>query len=411
MKYAILIVGTELTQGLKRDGNSSKIALELSKIGLEVSSISTVPDDLLEIKDAIGSLLSKNDLLIMTGGLGPTLDDLTRNALAEYFGQELSLDPKLLEVTEDRYCLLGRKMQEAIKRQAERFSLAEPILPINGTAPGLIADDGKRVTIALPGVPSEMMEMLLGSVSPYLVKRFGLTDSLVILKSTLSGINEVEAEERLSELFDDKSLKVSLIPHQASVEVHLSALISKELTQDFLAAQKERLIRLLGEDLIGFDSKKIETVLGEELKKRGLSLSLAESCTGGLISKRITDVPGSSSFFLGSVVCYSNDVKEEVLGVPKEDLIRFGAVSESVARSMAQGVSKLLSSDIGLSVTGIAGPDGGSKEKPVGLVYIGLSHGDINLVEKSLFPGDRSEIRTKSSEAALRLLRKHLLKA
>ncbi|MDI6799265.1 MAG: CinA family nicotinamide mononucleotide deamidase-related protein [Actinomycetota bacterium] len=409
MKFNILIIGSELTKGLAVDTNSREIALSLAKMGLVVNKVSIVSDSLDVIEDEIGVSLKSSDLLIITGGLGPTMDDLTREALAHYFGEDLKIDPKLLGLIEDRYNLLRRETKEVIKRQAEIFPGAQPILPSTGTAPGLCIDKDGKVVIALPGVPSEMKEMLQDQVIPFIEKRFSLSKRFLVKTARVSGINEVEVEERIRGLEEEFMLDISLIPHPESVEIHLSLMADGDGGRTILDEASRRLQEMLGEHLIGFDGVSLEESIGMLLEARKLTLAVAESCTGGLISKRITDVSGSSKYFLGAVVSYANEAKERVLKVSKRHIEELGAVSPEVALDMAKGVAKAISSDIGLSVTGIAGPSGGSEYKPVGTVDIALWHLNGYLTDRHHFSGSRGEIRLKSSEAALRMLRDFLL--
>lgn len=408
MRAAIITVGTELTSGLRVDTNSVYLADNLAQLGIECCFVLSVPDSLLEIAAAVKQSLKKVDVLVVTGGLGPTVDDLTRQGLAKALGKKLVFDKAVATLIKSKFKRLGKEAPAIALNQAYVLKGAIIINPKKGTAPGLIVKQENKVVFVLPGVPSEMKEMFAGAVVPYLKQRFRLEQPRLKEIKTVG-----EREAVLAHLVFDtmdkyrEAIDFAILPHLA--EVHFRMTLKKGSQKKELAWAKKEMMERLGETVYGFSGDSLELVVAKLLRKGKLTIGLAESLTGGLLSDKITQVPGSSAYFLGTVVAYSNEVKQNLLGINKNIIAKEGAVSSSCAEAMAQGVKKLLKTDIGLSSTGIAGPTGGTKTKPVGLIYLSLATKQGCITRKYLFKGAREEIKQQAATAALNLLRLYLL--
>ncbi|NUQ00470.1 MAG: competence/damage-inducible protein A [Armatimonadetes bacterium] len=408
MRAEIVSVGTELLLGNIVNTNAAYIAQELARFGIDVYHHSTVGDNLSRCAETIAMALSRCDAVIVTGGIGPTPDDATRAAIATALGVELEERPELVEVIRERYARRQREPNKAALNQANMPVGSEVIPNPTGTAPGILAATDGKALYAMPGVPSEMKRMLHESVLPDLRERFELDSALYVRVLRCRGIGESDLAEHLREMLETYSNPtVATYVKTGEVEVRITARARDESAADELIAPVEEVVReRIGQHIYAVGADAYEEQLARLLRETDRTLATAESCTGGLIGDRVTAVAGSSAYYVGGVVAYSNAVKESLLGVRAEVLQRDGAVSEAAAKAMARGVAERLGADWGLATTGIAGPDGGTAEKPVGLVYVAVydrHEGEATAVELRL-SGDRSTIKERTVLEALELV-------
>ena len=415
----IIAIGTELLIGGRSDSNSLFLSDELGRLGIAVRFKSIVGDERQDIVTAIHTAVKRSHVIVMTGGLGPTMDDCTREAVAHATGHRLGRRKEALEGMTARLAQWGRIPNTAQLRQALIPSGATVLKNPVGSAPGFCLTWKKAMIISLPGVPREMEEMMRQEVMPLL--RAACESSGRLQRAPI--VRQVFHTFGLAEADVDTKLK-GLIPNGAPVDLGLLAspmgvLVSLTTKGNQSAPEKNRdLLQKLANDvrsrlsdwLFAEGRDTMEEVVGRELARQGLMLAIAESCTGGLIGHRLTQVAGSSAYVDRGAVCYSNRAKTEMLGVPAELIARRGAVSKEVAAAMACGIRERANVSVGLSVTGIAGPGGGTETKPVGLVYVGLDDGTGRPIAREFrFHGDRNVIKQRSSQAALDLLRRWLL--
>ena len=394
MRAEVITVGDELITGLVVDSNSAYLGRRLTELGFRVVRMTSVGDGPEEIRTALQQVSS--DVAIVTGGLGPTPDDRTKEVFAEVVGRRLVLDEEVLEGIRKRFAHRGMEMPRSNVRQAT-VPEGSQVLPNRwGTAPGLHVKADGRHFFLLPGVPREMRGIFEESVVPVLRKLSGRAINFVLLRTT--GISESALYEKRSDLDLDK---VAFLPGLEGVDVRLMWEEGADPTQLI-----EEIRRRAGQFVYAEGEEGMEEVVGRLLKRRGWRIATAESCTGGLVGHRITEVPGSSDYFERGVVAYSNRAKVELLGVPEELIRRHGAVSPQVASAMAEGVRERTGVEVGLGVTGIAGPTGGTPEKPVGLVYIGVATPEEVRVKEFRFVGERSQIKFRASQAALDMVRR-----
>ena len=409
MRCEVVAVGTELLLGQIVDTNSSWIGEQLALAGIDCLRHTAVGDNPDRIRAALQESLDRSDAVIVTGGLGPTQDDITRDVIAEVMGVEMIRDPNLVEVISSKFKGRGRPMPENNLRQADLPEGATPIKEMPGTAPGLICPVGEKVIYAVPGVPLEMRQMIEGSIIPDLVSRSG--EKSVIRSRVLrtwgqseSGLAEMLAEEikRLDEV--EGTTLAFLASGMEGLKVRITAKAPTEQDAEAALDTEESQVRtIIGPLVFGIDDENMETVVLEELVSQGLTLATAESMTGGLIATRLTEVPGSSRAFLGSVVSYANSVKQEILNVPEGPVI-----SEQAVLSMAIGVCEALGADVSVAVTGVAGPDLQEGQEP-GVVWIGTCvDGEAKAVEVR-FPYNRTMARQLTVITALDILRRRLL--
>tara|TARA_B100000073_G_scaffold98889_1_gene78601 strand:+ start:2859 stop:4106 length:1248 start_codon:yes stop_codon:yes gene_type:complete len=409
MRCEVVAVGTELLLGQIVDTNSSWIGEQLALAGIDCLRHTAVGDNPDRIRVALQESLDRSDAVIVTGGLGPTQDDITRDVIAEVMGVEMIRDPNLVEVISSKFKGRGRPMPENNLRQADLPEGATPIKEMPGTAPGLICPVGEKVIYAVPGVPLEMRQMIEGSIIPDLVSRSG--EKSVIRSRVLrtwgqseSGLAEMLAEEikRLDEV--EGTTLAFLASGMEGLKVRITAKAPTEQDAEAALDTEESQVRtIIGTLVFGIDDENMETVVLEELVSQGLTLATAESMTGGLIATRLTEVPGSSRAFLGSVVSYANSVKQEILNVPEGPVI-----SEQAVLSMAIGVCEALGADVSVAVTGVAGPDSQEGQEP-GVVWIGTCvDGEAKAVEVR-FPYNRTMARQLTVITALDILRRRLL--
>ena len=412
MRAEIISVGTELLLGEIVDTNAAFLGRRLAELGVDIYHRQTVGDNQGRLVAAFKLALSRSDLVLVSGGLGPTMDDLTREALAEVLGARLVLDEGAVRHLEAYFTRLGRPMTDNNRRQAYRPEGADFIANRRGTAPGILARYQGRTIICMPGVPRELETMFEGEVIPRLLRNSNGEKNRVIKSRTLllTGLGESAAENAIADIIKEQT-NPTIAPYAGLGEVRLRLTATAAGAEEALALihpLEARLRERLGDVIYGVDGDTLEGVVAEKLTNRGLILAVAESCTGGLVSHRLTNIPGSSVFFRQGMIVYSNEAKKELLDVPDEVLEEFGAVSSQVAEAMARGVRLAGDADLGLAITGIAGPGGATPTKPVGLVYLALAYDGDCLVEKHTFSGQREEVKYRASQAALNLLRLHL---
>jgi len=406
----IIAIGSELLASDRTDTNSLWLTEKLNQIGIEVKLKTIVGDDDARLEEAIKDSVRRSRVVITTGGLGPTEDDITRKVAARALGRRLLLDEEVLEWIRGRFASFGRPMPERNSRQAMVIDGAEVLDNPNGSAPGLYLEHEKTSVALLPGPPREMRPMFENFVLPKLSLKAG---NLRVLRRVLrvAGMGESAIDELIAPIYSQyDNPSTTILFNNTEVEIHLTASGKTESSVlTLLDRLTEQLEERLGNAIFSFRGETMEEVVGLKLSLGRYTLAVAESCTGGLIAQRLTEVPGSSKYFLEGVIAYSNEAKKRTLGVEPILLLEHGAVSAPVAEAMAEGVRKRAGADFGLAITGIAGPDGGSEEKPVGLVYIALSDDVQTEHRKLVFPGDRHLIRWRASQAALDLLRRRLI--
>ena len=410
MKAEIITVGTEILLGDIVNTNSQFLAKELAALGIDVYYQSTVGDNEKRLLECFEESLKRSDIVITTGGLGPTNDDITKEVAARYFNQELKLhEPSWIKI-KDYFKKIGVEPTSNNKKQAF-FPAESTILENNnGTAPGAVFSKDDKYIILLPGPPKEMVPMFNESVKPYLER---LTDTTLVSKTLrLIGIGESTLEENIIDIINNQT-NPTIAPYAQDGEVTLRITAkvnkyedAKPLIEDMEGKIRER----VGKYIYGYDNTSLEEVVSKLLVEKNLTIAVSESCTGGMVSSTLINYPGISSVFMEGCVTYSNEAKMNRLGVKKETLDKYGAVSEETAREMAQGIAKNFNTDIGLSTTGVAGPGGGTDEKPVGLVYVGIYIKGKTIVKKFNFIGDRQKIRIRTTKCLLNELRLELTK-
>lgn len=408
----IIAVGSELLTPDKTDTNSLWLTEKLNDIGIDVKLKTIVGDDSARLEETIRDALKRSDIVITTGGLGPTEDDITRTVAANAADKELVFDQTLCDELIEKFKRFGRPMPEINKRQAYVIKGARVLGNPNGSAPGMYLEDNGRRLAILPGPPREMKPMFEGQVLPELSKLAGqIYVKRRIIKVT--GMGESAVDEQIAPIYTAHTgLQTTILFNRSEVEIHLAAVSENEATaQELVDDVSQKIAEKLGIAVFSTFGESIEEVVGKLMVEQGKTLAVAESCTGGLISRRLTDIAGSSEYFIEGAITYANEAKVRTLGVLPEMLEKHGAVSPEVAEAMAQGIRQRAQTDYGISVTGIAGPGGGTPDKPVGLVYIGYSDKNKTKSLKISLPGDRYLIRWRSSQAALDYLRRKLLKA
>ena len=416
MKLEIVTIGTELLLGYTLDSNGAELGRALAAAGVEVVRRTSVADRPELIREAVQDALERTGAVITTGGLGPTRDDMTKTVVAELFGRPLVLDAALLAGLEARFKKMGRWPMPAANRSQAEVPAGATVLPNpRGTAPGLWLEDPRgRLAVLLPGVPREMRGLVVDEVLPRLIERT-VAPRRVIRSRTVrtTGIPESALAERVAPIEATLApLTVAYLPSVFGVDLRVTAWdLEAEQADALLGAAGPRLAQAAGEHYYGDDDTDLAAVVLEALRNGRHRLGVAESCTGGMVAERVTSIPGSSDTFIGGVVAYADVIKTAALKVPLETLAAHGAVSEATVRAMAEGAQRLFSVDSGLAVTGIAGPGGGTPEKPVGTVWLAARvHTDTRVVQR-VFPGDRDEIRRRAAQAALDLLRRQLARA
>ena len=411
MKAAVVAVGTELLGVDRLDTNSLHLTRILESFGVELRRKAVVGDDEEDVANELLRLAEEVELVLVSGGLGPTADDVTREAAARAFGRRLVLDPAALAEIEARFRRFGIPMPPPNRKQAERIEGAELLHNANGTAPGQLVRHGGCSIFLLPGVPRELEKLAQTALVPWLRERWdGTGIERRVLK--VACVPESGVEERITPAYAEFGREaITVLAKPSEIHVWASAAGDGDTRRRGLDLMQHRLRELLGDTVFAErDEDTLESVVGTLLAARGATLAVGESCTGGLVAERATRVPGSSAWFLGAAVAYSNEAKTALLGVPADLLAREGAVSEATAGALARGARARFGAGWGIGVTGIAGPGGGSEAKPVGTVHIAVAEENDSLVHRrGVFPGDRERVRWQSSQWALDMLRRRLL--
>jgi nicotinamide-nucleotide amidase len=392
VKVSIINIGNELLLGQTINTNLSWLGTELAAIGLPVSRSATIQDDADAIKAALHQEWQSNDVVIMTGGLGPTKDDITKQVIADFFVKKLEFRADIWEKVQSVFALRDLPTPEINRSQAMVPEGFETYPNARGTAPGLAYSELGKLFFAFPGVPIEMKYLFNEYLRNVLHKSFP-TEPIILRTIHTWKTSESALAERLEDIEIPEGINLAWLPQTGRVDLRIYGRNELKIIQLF-----DKIRTKIAENIWGYDGDTPASVLHDLLTEKKLTLSAAESCTGGLVSKLITDIPGASSYFLGSIVSYSNSIKSEVLGVSEKILNTFGAVSNETACEMATGILAKTKSDIGIAVTGIAGPEGGSKEKPVGTVYFAVASATKIENAKAIFNGDRNTVRHKAAE-------------
>jgi nicotinamide-nucleotide amidase len=409
MRAEIIAVGSELLTQARLETNSVFITKRLNESGLRVMRKFVVEDREEEIRGALESAMEFSEVVILTGGLGPTHDDITREVVSKVLGRELAPDPQILEGLKSRYQRVGLEMTDNNLRQTMVPEGAQWMENPNGTAPGLFLREGDRLLFLLPGPPREMkpmMDQVMDLIGQYKKLDPPRYRQLKVASETESGVDSTIGSIYTSY----PSIETTILSSPGVIELtfYWMGEANEQLAEGQLGELVARVGEKLGESVFTDREEDLEQVVGRMLSEKGKTVATAESCTGGLLGKMLTDVPGSSDYYRGGVICYSNDLKADLVGVNETTLERFGAVSEQVAAQMAAGIRESTGADVGLSVTGIAGPGGETAEKPIGLVFVGLSSDQVR-VKKMNLGGSREAIRIRASRFALDWLRRSLL--
>lgn len=405
----IIAIGSELLTPYRVDTNSLWLTEQLNALGIEVKLKSVVGDDEARLEEAISDALRRSEIIISTGGLGPTEDDITRAVFARVLRRSLSVDETVLEKLRARFAARGMRMPEINARQAMVPQGAILLPNGNGTAPGLLINEKNCTVVLLPGPPREMKPMFTASVAPVLNERAG-ENFIRRRKLCIFGLTESATDEIASPIYKQyANPETTILFDRGQIELHLAAHAKTAAEAESLLDELGgKLETALGDYLFSNRGQVLEEVVGDLLRAQGATLATAESCTGGLLAGRITDVPGSSEYFREGVVAYANEAKIGLLGVRQELIEEYGAVSEEVAQAMAGGIRDRAGATLGIGITGIAGPGGGTEAKPVGLVFIALVDDKLCEARRFLLPGDRFLIRHLAVQAALDMVRRRL---
>jgi nicotinamide-nucleotide amidase len=406
---AIVAVGSEMLSPFRTDTNSLWITARLEEVAVRVTRKSIVGDDVAEIGAELDAAAAAAPLIFTTGGLGPTADDVTVAAVAKWLGVALERNEEFVTRIRRRFEARGMRMPAVNEKQADFLVGARLLENPRGTAPGFWAKGRAVEIVILPGVPSEMREIMEDSVLPQLRERAG-GETLRRRVLRIGGMGESAVEEVVAPLYEKwKEHPVTILASPGEVQLHLAVRGAPDRAEAVLSRMEDDFREVLGYRVFGRDDEDLAAAVGKLLREKGQTLALAESCTGGLIASLVTDVAGSSDYFLGGVVSYSNQVKSSLLGVSEETLRSHGAVSEASAREMARGARERFGADLAAAVTGIAGPGGGSEAKPVGTVFVAVSGRDgLDVARKRFFNGDRQTVRRAAALLALELVRRSL---
>ncbi len=411
MTAAIITIGDEILIGQIVDTNSAFIAESLNLIGVRVQEIRSIADQGRAISSCLADFEGRVDLVVITGGLGPTRDDITRQSLNDYFGGKLTENPEVLAHIQTLFYFRGIKMSDLNRRQAVIPDNCKILENAEGTAPGMWFEKGETIFVSLPGVPFEMKSIVSLQLIPKLANM--LNGNIIVHRTIMTqGVPESYLASTISEweLALPGNVHLAYLPHPGLVRLRLSAIgENRDDLNKLLQLEIDKLLKIIPEDIFALEDTTLEAVVGEILKTRDLTVSTAESCTGGYIASLFTSVAGSSEYFTGSVVAYSNEIKQNELGVAWEDIESFGAVSKKVVEQMAMGIRKKFGTDFGIATSGIAGPSGGSEDKPVGTVWIAVSSAQKTFSKRYQFGEHRQRNIERSSLTALNILRKMVL--
>jgi len=410
MKAEIIAVGSELLTPDRLDTNSLFLTAELNKIGIEVTRKCVVGDKRDDVREAFTHGLSRSDVTISTGGLGPTEDDLTREVVADLLGRKLESNLEVLRGIEQRFQKLGRKMADVNARQAMVPVGATVLENTRGTAPGLWMESDGRIVILLPGPPQEMQNMFARQVAERIMKRAGDVRQMT-RELRVTGMPESDVDQRIAPIYTKyEGVHTTILAAPGEIQIHLRAWSGdKPGTDKTLNEMVERITLALGENVFTRQGQSLEHVVADALTLNPATISTAESCTGGLLAERLTRIPGSSNYFLGGVVSYSNALKSAWVDVPTSMIESHGAVSVEVAVALADGIRRRTGSTLGIGITGVAGPGGGTPEKPVGLVHVALADGNAPTERRLNFPGDRERVRLQATQTALDMVRRYFI--
>jgi nicotinamide-nucleotide amidase len=410
MKAEIIAVGSELLTPYRLDTNSLYLTSELNSVGVRVVHKAVVGDTPHEMHSSFRHALDRADLVVSCGGLGPTDDDRTRQTVADLLGRKLHCDEGVLEKIRERFRRFGRAMPEINARQAMVIEGATVLPNPKGTAPGQWIETRGHIIVLLPGVPHELRALMESEVKPRL-SRLAIRERLFTRDLRISGLFESDVEQRVSPLYSAyPETDTTILATARGIELHPSIWSTDAAKADkTLDEMVSRMALALGENLYSTRGETMEEIVARILTENRATVAVAESCTGGLLAERITMLSGSSAYFLGGVVCYSNELKTSLVGVPAEMIAAKGAVSSEVAIALADGIRKRTGATVGLGITGVAGPTGGSPDKPVGLVHIAIADERSARERKFQFPGDRERIRNFATLNALDMVRRHFL--
>jgi len=407
MKAEIISIGTELLLGHIVNTNAAYLSRRLAELGIDLYFQTTVGDNPQRLTQTIRKALVRSDVVILTGGLGPTIDDITSESVANLISKPLVFDASVWRDIQKRFGSMGVKMPSGNKRQAMVPKGAICLRNNFGTAPALIVEYMDKVIICLPGPPREMEPLFEDQVASYLKKRFKSESIIVARTIKIVGLPESFVNNIVRDLL--KMPPPTTVGIYAKLrEVHLVIMAkarSPRQCRRAISPIEKEIVSRLRNNIFGYDGDTLESIVGMMLLKKKLTISVAESCTGGLLSKRFTDVNGSSRYFMTGIVTYSNESKSSFLGVKRADIVRFGAVSNEVASQMASGIKYFACTDIGIGITGVAGPAGGSLRKPIGLVYIAIKTSKKCIAKEFRFSGSREDVRHQASQAALDMVR------
>jgi nicotinamide-nucleotide amidase len=412
MKAEIIAVGSELLTPDRVDTNSLFLTAQLNHLGIEVTRKTVASDEFSSLRDAFAGAMERVELIIASGGLGPTEDDRTREAVADLLGRKLSHDPAVMGMIEARFRKLGRVMSEKNARQAMVPEGATVLENARGTAPGLWLEARGRIVILLPGPPHELKAMFSEQVESRLA-RLSTGVRLVARELRVAGMGESDVDQRIAPIYTRHSdVQTTILAAPGEIQIHL-----RTWTRDSPAAEKllqeiqESIVFALGEAVFTTAGESMEEVVARELTLHHATIATAESCTGGLLAERLTRISGSSAYFLGGVVSYSNALKSAWVDVPAEIIESKGAVSSEVAIALADGIRRRTGATLGVGITGVAGPTGGTPEKPVGTVHVAIADADGSKERGVSYPGERDRIRWQASQTALDLVRRYFLYA
>lgn len=412
MNAHIITIGDEILIGQTLNTNAAFIGEKLSGIQINVRKTSTVPDDEEEILREFKTCLNENDLVIVTGGLGPTHDDITRTCIVKFFHTELVRNDEVLDDVRNFFNKRARKITKINEDQALVPKEANVIRNKIGTAPGIWIEKEDKIFIVMPGVPFEMQAMMNNSIIPKLQEKIKNKDFFVKRSNLLTtGIPESTLFERLGNIDElINGAKLAFLPSQFGVKLRVTVNEkSEELANNKISEIEQKIRGKVGRFIYSKQDEPLENVIARMLLERGITIAVAESCTGGLISNLLTNISGSSKYYERGVISYSNASKVEILKVSEDTITQNGAVSLEVARQMAEGIKSISGTDLGLAITGIMGPTGGSSEKPVGLAYVGLCDDKVCTAKKFQFGDDRSLNKQRAAQAALEMIRRYLL--
>jgi nicotinamide-nucleotide amidase len=410
MRAEIIAIGSELLTPHRLDTNSLFLTAELNQAGIRVTHKTVVGDDPYEMRSSFRDALDRSDLIVSCGGLGPTDDDRTRETVAGLLGRKLLLDDAILRRIQERFRRYGRSMPAINERQAMVPEGATLLPNPRGTAPGLWLEAEGHIVILLPGVPAELHAIFEEEIKPRLA-RFGNKERVFSRDLRILGLPESEVEQRVSSLYAlYPDIETTILAAPMGIQLHPRIWSDDAVKAAGLLDEiTERMALALGEHLYSKRGETLEEICASMLTENRATIAAAESCTGGMVAERLTNIPGSSTYFVGGVVCYSNDLKANLVGVPAELIEAKGAVSPEVARSLADGIRRRTGATLGIGITGIAGPGGGTPEKPVGLVFIGIADERGPREKEFRFFGDRERVRQQATQSALDMVRRYFL--